>query len=54
MESQSANYLQTVSVSSVVHLLDSLLPSGTQGCVLRNALNFPSKSSLSWYTFALM
>lgn len=45
MESQSANYLQTVSVSSVLHFLDFSLPSGIVFAGLRSKehTEFPSK-----------
>jgi len=55
MESQSANYLQTVSVSSVLHFLDSPLPSGVDfaGLCSKEHIGFPSKRGLHHVTSLL-
>lgn len=52
MESQSTNYLQTVSASSVLHFLDSLLPSRTAFAELHSKehTEFPSKRGLHYVT----
>lgn len=56
MESQSANYLQIVSVSCVLHFLDSSLPSriAFAGLHSKEHTKFPSKGGLHHVTFVLI